>query len=110
MFTYSERPNTTALRIQEVVPIGKRQERNKKLRILSLKKKRAFYESQLGKPAEALLEATEQDGFMYGFTREYVKVKLPYREELVNQLVRVDLEKIESEGHVIAKLAEPVSN
>jgi threonylcarbamoyladenosine tRNA methylthiotransferase MtaB len=110
VFTYSERPNTTALRIQEVVPIGKRQERNKKLRILSLKKKRAFYESQLGKPAEALLEATEQDGFMYGFTREYVKVKLPYREELVNQLVRVDLEKIESEGHVIAKLAEPVSN
>lgn len=108
VFTYSERPNTTALRIDEVVPVGKRQERNKKLRILSLKKKRAFYTSQLNTRAEALMEATEQDGWMYGFTREYVKVKLPFQAELVNTLVPVHLKRIESEGHVLAELAEPV--
>ncbi|NEN23213.1 tRNA (N(6)-L-threonylcarbamoyladenosine(37)-C(2))-methylthiotransferase MtaB [Cryomorpha ignava] len=98
VFTYSERPNTTALRIDAVVPIETRQERNKMLRILSEKKQKAFYGSQLNATSEVLFEAEENGGQMYGFTKNYVKVKTPFDESLINKIKTVKLESIDSDG------------
>lgn len=100
VFTYSERPNTTALRIAEVVPMEIRHERNKRLRILSHKKQKAFYESQLNNIQKVLFEAEEESGYMNGFTENYVKVKTPYRAELVNQIKSVKLDAIDRDGVV----------
>ena len=98
VFTYSERPNTTALRIDAVVPIETRHERNKMLRILSHKKQKAFYESQLNTTGEVLFEAEENGGQMYGFTRNYVKVKTPFDESLINKIKTVKIESIDRDG------------
>lgn len=98
VFTYSERPNTTALRIKEVVPVPVRQKRNKILRMLSLKKQRAFYEAHKGKDYKVLLEASEIDGQMNGFTENYIKVSLPFNAEKVNTLQSVRLAELNSEG------------
>ena len=100
VFTYSERPNTTALRIDAVVPIEIRHERNKMLRILSHKKQKAFYESQLGTSRSVLFEAEENSGQMYGFTENYIKVKTPYREDLINEIKTVKLDTIDRDGVV----------
>ncbi|HKL02627.1 MAG TPA: MiaB/RimO family radical SAM methylthiotransferase, partial [Cryomorphaceae bacterium] len=107
VFTYSERPNTTAVRLGDVVPLNVRQERNKKLRILSHKKKKAFYQSQIGRSAEVLFEAEENSGWMNGFTENYVKVKLPYDENLVNKICAVELTSIDRDGLVKTVLKAP---
>ncbi|MEO0403396.1 MAG: tRNA (N(6)-L-threonylcarbamoyladenosine(37)-C(2))-methylthiotransferase MtaB, partial [Bacteroidota bacterium] len=86
VFTYSERANTTALRIDEVIPMDVRHQRSKQLRMLSLKKKRAFYESQLSKVKPVLFEHENHSGMMHGFTDNYVKVCIPFNESLVNQI------------------------
>ncbi|MEZ4937387.1 MAG: tRNA (N(6)-L-threonylcarbamoyladenosine(37)-C(2))-methylthiotransferase MtaB [Crocinitomicaceae bacterium] len=104
VFTYSERANTTAKKMPESVDMGVRKKRSKMLQILSLKKKRAFYESQLGKELEVLLEAEREGDDMFGFTENYVKVKIPYDESLVNSIRKVRLKKIDSEGRVEAEL------
>lgn len=91
VFTYSERDNTPAIRrTEEVVPKNVRSERSKKLHILSEKLKRAFYADQVGQRGWALMEAEEDMGFMYGFTENYIKVRLPFDPQLVNQLVEVE--------------------
>jgi threonylcarbamoyladenosine tRNA methylthiotransferase MtaB len=100
VFTYSERPNTTALRIADVVPMDVRAERNHRLRILSLKKKRAFYETHLGSKQHVLFEASEHDGKMHGFTANYIKVEAPFNADLVNTIVEVELLNINADGHV----------
>lgn len=100
VFTYSERANTTALRIEDVVPMEIRQERNKVLTNLSHKKKRAFYEQQLGTLHEVLWEASEQEGMMHGFTENYVKVQRPFSPERVNTTEKVTLENIDRNGAV----------
>ncbi|MDA9563612.1 tRNA (N(6)-L-threonylcarbamoyladenosine(37)-C(2))-methylthiotransferase MtaB [Flavobacteriales bacterium] len=96
VFTYSERDNTTAPRMEGIVPVSVRNERSKMLRILSAKKKRAFYETNLGKTKTVLFEGQENEGFINGFTDNYVKVKMPYSEELPNQMVDVKLTSITS--------------
>lgn len=93
VFTYSERANTKAVGMDGVVPNAERRERSKMLRILSEKKKRAFYESQEGKTAQVLVEADLKDGLMHGFTSNYVKVEFPYDAGMINQLVAVRLTK-----------------
>ena len=108
VFTYSERANTTALRIEDVVPMDVRHQRSKQLRMLSLKKKRAFYESQLGKVKPVLFEHENHDGMMYGFTSNYVKVAVPYQEDLVNQIHPLLLEKIDPDGMVRGQLQDLV--
>jgi threonylcarbamoyladenosine tRNA methylthiotransferase MtaB len=100
VFTYSERPNTEAIEMEGVVPKAVRHKRSKMLRTLSVKKRRAFYESQLGKEKTVLFEAENKDGYMYGFTENYVKVKTPFQKELTNTLHRVILTKIEDDGIV----------
>ncbi|MDP4933517.1 MAG: tRNA (N(6)-L-threonylcarbamoyladenosine(37)-C(2))-methylthiotransferase MtaB, partial [Salibacteraceae bacterium] len=83
VFTYSERANTTALRIDEVIPMQVRQERNKTLTNLSLKKKRAFYETQVGSTHPVLWEAADNEGMIHGFTENYVKVQKPFDEKSI---------------------------
>ena len=100
VFTYSERENTLANEMGGVVPGSTRAERSKMLHILSDKKRRAFYESQLNKTEEVLFEGDIKDGFMHGFTRNYVKVKTAYDPLLVNELKSVHLTKISSDGDV----------
>lgn len=98
VFTYSERANTTARKMEGAVPLNVRRERSHQLQILSEKKRRAFYETQTGKKRTVLFEAEEDMGFMYGFTENYVKVRVPYRAELVNQLVPVQLLETDRDG------------
>ncbi|MDB5005892.1 MAG: mtaB [Mucilaginibacter sp.] len=100
VFTYSERENTLAAEMEGSVPGSTRAERSKMLHILSDKKRRAFYESQLNKTDEVLFENDIKDGFMHGFTRNYVKVKTKYDPVLVNELKTVYLTKISNDGDV----------
>lgn len=98
VFTYSERANTTAVKLGESVPQAVRADRSKRLHILSDKKKRAFYESQVGKLKTVLLEQDNDEGYMHGFTENYVKVKFPFDANLVNQMVQVKLTEIDRDG------------
>lgn len=100
VFTYSERANTTALRIEDIVPMAIRQERNKILTSLSHKKKRAFYESQLGTTRTVLWEDAENDGMMHGFTENYVKVQRPYADSAANTLEALTMGEIQRNGIV----------
>jgi len=100
VFTYSERPNTHAATLSGVVPKSVRSKRSKMLRGLSLKKRRAFYESQIGKKRTVLFEGENKEGYIHGFTENYVKVKAPWNPELVNTLHEVSLSEIDSDGLV----------
>ncbi|MFN3341951.1 MAG: MiaB/RimO family radical SAM methylthiotransferase, partial [Flavobacteriales bacterium] len=98
VFTYSERDNTTAVRMKEVVQADVRNKRSKMLHILSEKKKRAFYEAQTGKVVRVLFEAEEEEGMMFGFSENYVKVKLLFDPALVNRFADVRLSAIDRDG------------
>ncbi|BAO56283.1 tRNA (N(6)-L-threonylcarbamoyladenosine(37)-C(2))-methylthiotransferase MtaB [Nonlabens marinus] len=100
VFTYSERDDTEAAVMEGVVPMNVRKKRSKMLRGLSVKKRRAFYESQLGKTKTVLWEAENKEGFIQGFTENYVKVKTYYNPELVNHLQPVQLLEIDEDGTV----------
>ena len=98
VFTYSERANTTAVKLGDPVPKNIRKERSKKLQILSHKKKRAFYEENKGKEVDVLFENENNEGYMYGFSSNYVKVKAPFDENLTNSIVNVSLEELDRDG------------
>ncbi|NND62285.1 MAG: tRNA (N(6)-L-threonylcarbamoyladenosine(37)-C(2))-methylthiotransferase MtaB [Flavobacteriaceae bacterium] len=100
VFTYSERDNTPAAEMEGVVPKNIRHKRSKMLRGLSAKKRRAFYESQLGSRRTVLFEGENKEGYIHGFTENYVKVKYPWNPELVNTLQEVELTKIDEDGLV----------
>lgn len=100
VFTYSERDHTAALHIRPTVPGHVRAERSKKLHILSEKKRRAFYESQLGRPATVLFEEDAENGQMQGFTENYVRVTARYDPLLINELKPVVLSTINEAGLV----------
>ena len=109
VFTYSERDNTEAALMDGVVPNNVRAKRSKMLRGLSVKKRRAFYESQLGTTRTVLFEGENKEGYIYGFTENYVKVKTPWNPELVNTLHEVQLTHIDEDGGVrIAFVNVPV--
>lgn len=101
VFTYSERDNTEAVEMEGVVPIQERKRRNKMLRILSEKKKMAFYQTQIGKTLPVLWEHDEKNGMMFGFTNNYVRVQKPFNPSSRNQIEMVKLEKISADGNVI---------
>lgn len=94
VFPYSERPNTTARKMQGVVPVKTRGERTTQLRSLSEKKKRAFYESQLGNSRPVLFESEVRNGMMQGYTDNYVRVAAEYDPLAVETLVPFKLERI----------------
>ena len=100
VFTYSERPNTHAVTLAGVVPKSVRSKRSKMLRGLSAKKRRAFYESQIGRKRTVLFEGENKEGYIHGFTENYVKVKAPWNPELVNTLHEITLTEIDSDGLV----------
>lgn len=100
VFTYSERDNTEAIAFDGVVPANVRAKRSKMLRGLSVKKRRAFYESQLGSMRTVLFEDENKEGYIHGFTENYVKVKGPWNPELVNTLHEIQLTKIDEDGCV----------
>ena len=100
VFTYSERDNTEAVLMDGVVPDAIRAKRSKMLRGLSAKKRNAFYESQLGKEKTVLFESDNKQGYIHGFTENYVKVKAPWDPSLVNTLHKVKLTKIDVDGIV----------
>jgi len=105
VFTYSEREQTEAAVMKGAVASSTRFERNKMLHILSDKKRRAFYESQLGSHAEVLFEDDQKNGYMHGFTRNYVKVKAKYDPVMVNELKNVKLMALLPDGEV--EVVEP---
>ena len=100
VFTYSERDNTEAVLMDEVVPDAVRAKRSKMLRGLSAKKRNAFYTSQLGKEKTVLFESDNKQGYIHGFTENYIKVKAPWDPSLVNTLHKVKLTKIDADGMV----------
>ena len=103
VFTYSERANTTAPRMGEVVPMEERRKRSKQLRILSLKLKQKFYQEQIGSQEKVLLE-TKEDNSIYGFTENYIKVKIPGEMELKNNIVNVKLKELNSDIEAIGEI------
>jgi len=100
VFTYSERDNTVAATMEQVVPKAVRAKRSKMLRGLSAKKRRAFYENQLGSVRTVLFEDENKAGYIQGFTENYIKVKAPWRPDLANTLQQVKLTKIADDGLV----------
>jgi threonylcarbamoyladenosine tRNA methylthiotransferase MtaB len=100
VFTYSERDNTEAATMHGVIPKNIRAKRSKMLRGLSAKKRRAFYEAQLNTDRTVLFESENKEGYIHGFTENYVKVKAPWNPGLVNTLHNVKLTKIDEDGLV----------
>lgn len=98
VFTYSERANTTAKKMANSVPMHVRRDRSKMLHILSEKKKRAFYTSQLEKTGVVLWENEDHDGWIHGFTENYIKVKKRFSEECVNTFEKVRYARIDLDG------------
>ncbi len=95
VFTYSERPGTKALEIPGKVSLRERKRRNKILRELSDKKRKDFYRSMLGKELTVLFEEQNSDGFIKGFSGNYVRVQYPFNSDLVNEFVNVKITNAE---------------
>ena len=98
VFTYSERANTGAPKLGTKVPMETRRERSKILHLLSDRKKQAFYQTQIGQKRTVLFEQEENEGYLYGFTENYVKVKTKFNAALVNELIEVELTEIDRDG------------
>ncbi|MBT8235898.1 MAG: tRNA (N(6)-L-threonylcarbamoyladenosine(37)-C(2))-methylthiotransferase MtaB, partial [Bacteroidia bacterium] len=107
VFTYSERANTLAASMPGVVPKHIRAKRSKMLRVLSAKKRRAFYESQLKTERQVLYEGENKRGFIEGFTENYVRVKTPWDPKLANSFATIELDRIDDDGLVRFKESVP---
>jgi threonylcarbamoyladenosine tRNA methylthiotransferase MtaB len=99
VFTYSERENTLASAMEDVVPVSVRKKRSKMLRALSARKRRAFYNSQVGKFKKVLFEKDIQKGYLEGFTENYLRVRHPWNPELANKMCNVEIIAIDEEGY-----------
>lgn len=104
VFTYSERANTEAAEMGGVIDKGIRHQRSKMLRILSAKKKRAFYEKNIGTTRTVLFEHENKNGYIQGFTENYVKVKVDYDPGLRNQSIKVKLNRFAEDGNIHAEI------
>ncbi len=98
VFTYSERDNTHAISLNDVVPLKERNERSKMLHILSEKKRRIFYESQVGKSYTVLFENDVENGMNHGFTENYIRISAKYDPMLVNELKKITITHINDKG------------
>ncbi|MBI2721428.1 MAG: tRNA (N(6)-L-threonylcarbamoyladenosine(37)-C(2))-methylthiotransferase MtaB [Bacteroidetes bacterium] len=106
VFTYSERDNTEAINLPNSVPLSERKRRNKMLRILSAKKLRSFYESQKAKSLTVIFENENKNGFMYGFTQNYVKVKYQYNQHLCNRPLDIIVSDFDEDGNMNCAVVE----
>lgn len=109
-FTYSERPNTLADSFSNGVPKHLRSQRSKILRILSDKKKRAFYHNHLFETHSVLFENDTKHNLIYGFTENYIRVGVPYDPELINKIVDVRLSKVDQSGNMMGQIFELQTN
>lgn len=109
VFTYSERANTTAIKLGDPVPMNIRKERSKQLHVLSYKKKRAFYEENVGRKETVLFENEDNDGYMFGFTSNYVKIKTPYNADLANTFCEITMDEIDRDGIMKCSIIETVT-
>ena len=100
VFSYSERPNTEAINMGDVVPLAERNKRSKMLRGLSAKKRRSFYEAQLGEKVNVLFEHENKKGYITGFSENYIKVRAPWDPHLANRIENLLLQEIDPEGYV----------
>ena len=108
VFTYSERDNTESSKMDNIVPIQVKAKRSKMLRTLSEKKKRIFYESQINKIKYVLFETENKYGYIYGFTANYVKVKIPWNPYLCNKIIKIKLTEIDEGGFMKGKIIERI--
>lgn len=106
VFTYSERDNTEAATMNGAVPKKIRNKRSRMLRSLSVKKRRAFYERQIGRHVQVLFESENKEGYIHGFTENYVKVKTPWNPSLVNSIHKIELTAIAEDGLVTMQFAK----
>jgi threonylcarbamoyladenosine tRNA methylthiotransferase MtaB len=106
VFPYSERNNTTAKKMEGKVTKAEKTDRATRLRILSEKKKRFFYESQLGKPMQVLWEAERQGESMQGFSENYIRFEAPYDSSKVNTVESLIFDQINESGLAKASLKE----
>jgi threonylcarbamoyladenosine tRNA methylthiotransferase MtaB len=106
VFTYSERPNTLAIEMDEVVSTEDRKKRSKMLRSLSEKKRRYFYQQFAGKEMEVLFEKDIEGGKIHGFTDNYIRVAVNYQLELINRIAKVRLDEVKSNGVMEGTLCE----
>ncbi|MBK7241633.1 MAG: tRNA (N(6)-L-threonylcarbamoyladenosine(37)-C(2))-methylthiotransferase MtaB [Flavobacteriales bacterium] len=104
VFTYSERANTTAVRMEDAIPMETRRERTKQLRILSSKLQRAFYEKHNGTARDVLFETENVEGHMLGYTDNYIRLTMPYDPSLTNKITTASLETINGDGQVIGTI------
>ena len=100
VFTYSERNNTLASTMNFQVPKEVRAKRSMILRSLSDKKRRIFYESQLGLDKTVLYETENRRGYIYGYTENYLRVRTPWNPELTNKLKPVRINEIDKDGYI----------
>jgi threonylcarbamoyladenosine tRNA methylthiotransferase MtaB len=110
VFTYSERDNTEAIRMSNSVPMQERKRRNKMLRILSAKKLRAFYEKQKGNELSVIFEHENKNGFMYGFTENYIKVKYPFDLKLCNTPIDITITDFDDDGNMACSIFQKTVN
>lgn len=109
VFTYSERANTGAPKLGEAVPMDVRRERSKQLHLLSDRKKRQFYIENVGSVRSVLFEQEEDEGIMYGFTENYVKVKYTYQPDLVNTFQSIKLLELDRDGIMKCELVSLIN-
>jgi threonylcarbamoyladenosine tRNA methylthiotransferase MtaB len=98
VFSYSERDNTEAATMEKPVDKATRNKRSKMLRVLSTKKKRQFYDNQKGTTRSVLFEHENKDGYMFGFTENYLRVKAAFKEEYSNQILQTKINKMDDNG------------
>lgn len=109
VFTYSERDNTDALQLKEIVHVNERKRRNKMLRILSQKKLHGFYQKHLGEIHKVLFETENKSGMLHGFTENYIRMKTEFDSSLVRQFAKVKLDTVDDDMTVSAQILESVS-
>jgi len=110
VFTYSKRDNTPAAIMENQVDEKVKNERNKRLRILSIKKRLHFYENNLNKIYPVLFESENKEGFMYGFTPNYIKTKVTFDKILINKVLEIKLKELDKDGNLVGekvKIIEP---
>ncbi|MBI3501142.1 MAG: tRNA (N(6)-L-threonylcarbamoyladenosine(37)-C(2))-methylthiotransferase MtaB [Bacteroidetes bacterium] len=104
VFTYSERENTEAITFKPVVSMEERRKRNKILRNLSAVKQQKFYSENIGTERTVLFEEENKNGFLFGFTENYIKVKTKFNSDLINELREVYLSEIDFDGNVLCEM------
>ena len=102
IFSYSERENTKAIELNGVVPKKTRNKRSKLLRLLSASKKTSFYKNNIGTDYNVLFESENKNGLIEGYTENYIRVRKDWNKNLVGQIKKVRIEKVDSEGYAVA--------